>query len=100
MISLCVDGILYTSSSSTLLEEFKKEMMGTFSMTDLGKMSYFLGLEVRQGSSGIFISQRKYIEDLLKFMSMDHCKPVMTPMAVNETFQGGDDEEFIDPSLF
>lgn len=47
LIILYVDDIVYTSSSSTLLEQFKLDMMNTFNMSDMGLMSYFLGLEVK-----------------------------------------------------
>lgn len=79
-----MDDAIYTSSSPTLLEEFKVEMMSTFNMSDSGIMSYFLGLEVRQRSDGIFIGQRNYIEDLLHKLNMKQCKPMMIPMAMNE----------------
>ncbi|XP_039115181.1 uncharacterized mitochondrial protein AtMg00810-like [Dioscorea cayenensis subsp. rotundata] len=56
-------------------------------MTDLGLMSYFLGLEVKQNSEGVFISQQKYIDDLLVHMNMKLCKPVSTPLSVNEKLE-------------
>lgn len=84
MISLYVDDIVYTSSSPILIEEFKTKMMSTFNMSNLGMMNYFLELEVKKKSDGIFIRQRNYIEDLLHQLNMKQCKPVMTPMAVNE----------------
>lgn len=66
VISLYVDDIVYTSSSFEMLDEFKKEMMQTFSMTDLGEMGLFLGLEVKQRRDGIFLCQRSYIMNLLR----------------------------------
>lgn len=56
-------------------------------MTDLGKLNYFLGLQVTQRSDGIFITQKKYTEDLLKQYGMHQCKPEMTPMNANERLQ-------------
>lgn len=100
LISLYVDDIVYTSSSPTLLDEFKGEMMRMFNMSDLGLMSFFLGFEVKQSPDGIFICQRSYIEDLLKQLNMKQCKPMMTPMAVNEKFQKSGDELFEDSKLY
>jgi Reverse transcriptase (RNA-dependent DNA polymerase) len=42
-----------------MVEKFKEEMKREFELIDLGLMNYFLGLEVRQGLSGIFVSQEK-----------------------------------------
>ncbi|XP_039128913.1 uncharacterized mitochondrial protein AtMg00810-like [Dioscorea cayenensis subsp. rotundata] len=100
LISLYVDDIIYTSSSSVLLAQFKIDMMNTFKMTDLGLMSYFLGIEVKQNSEGFFISQQKYIEDLLVHMNMKLCKPVSTPLAVNEKLEEGDSDKFSDPGTY
>lgn len=47
-------------------------------------LHYFLGLEVRQGSDGIFISQRKYATELLQKFNMLNCNPSPTPMNMNE----------------
>lgn len=47
-------------------------------MTDLGLMKYFLGLEVRHGKSGIFVSQKGYAKDILKKNKMEECNSVAT----------------------
>ena len=52
-------------------------------MKDLGLMHYFLGLEVWQRLDDIFLSQGKYIVDVLKRFKMMDCKSMATPMAVN-----------------
>ncbi|XP_052185318.1 secreted RxLR effector protein 161-like [Diospyros lotus] len=75
--------MLVTGSNSRLIAEFKKEMEALFEMSDLGLMTYFLGMEITQSSTGIFISQRKYILDLLKKLKMKRCKSVATPLAKN-----------------
>ncbi|KAF8394012.1 hypothetical protein HHK36_020214 [Tetracentron sinense] len=53
-------------------------MLGHFEMTDMGLMSYFLGIEVVQTSDGIFISQKKYANDILKKFKIESCKPILT----------------------
>lgn len=53
-------------SRESIVAEFKDCMMKNFEMSDLGLLHYFLGLEVKQGIDGIFLSQRKYAIDLLK----------------------------------
>lgn len=59
VISLYVDDLLVTSSNVELIQQFKDDMMQVFEMTDLGEMSYFLGMQVKQNEGDIFISQRK-----------------------------------------
>jgi hypothetical protein len=51
-----------------------------FEMSLLGELSFFLGLQIRQRNQGIFISQTKYIREMLKRFGMEDCKPVITPM--------------------
>lgn len=54
---LYVDDMVYTDSSCQMEEMFKRSMMQTFEMSDLGSLHYFLGIEVVQDSLGIFIYQ-------------------------------------------
>ena len=75
-----------------MVEEFKGSMTKEFEMTDLGLMKYFLGLEVQQEETEIFISQEKYAKDILKRFKMDNCNPISTPMepgAKLSKFDGG-----------
>jgi hypothetical protein len=51
-------------------------------MSMIGELSYFLGLQVKQSSGGIFISQEKYLKEMLKKFQMEDSSPVSTPMVV------------------
>ncbi|KAK3019903.1 hypothetical protein RJ639_002952 [Escallonia herrerae] len=62
-----------------MFEEFKNSMMIEFDMSDLGMMHYFLGIEVVQSTNGIFISQKKYVGEILDRFQMKNCNPVSTP---------------------
>jgi hypothetical protein len=55
IVYVYVDELLVTGSYKTLIKEFKAEMLNVFEMTDLGLMSYFFGMEVKQSNGGIFI---------------------------------------------
>ncbi|KAK9101268.1 hypothetical protein Scep_024698 [Stephania cephalantha] len=100
IICLYVDDIIYTSSSSSLLNKFKSQMMHEFEMSDMGLLHYFLGLEVSQVEDGVFLSQRKYANDLLNKFGMSNCKPAATPMNLNEKLQLQDGAEMADAKLF
>ncbi|XP_074590043.1 secreted RxLR effector protein 161-like [Curcuma longa] len=74
--------------------------MEKFEMSDMGLLHYFLGLEVKQGVDGIFISQRKYATDLLKRFSLFNCNPATTPMNTNEKLQLEDGSEKANAKYF
>ena len=57
--SLYVDDFIFTESQSKMVEEFKKEMMKKYGMSDLGLLYYFLGIEIYQIEEEVFIYQRK-----------------------------------------
>ena len=49
-------------------------------MSLLGELSFFLGLQITQSNKGIFISQSKYMKEMLMEFGMEDCKPINTPM--------------------
>jgi len=55
-------------------------MQQEFEMSLLGELTYFLGLQVQQTKDGIFLSQTKYLKQILKKYGMEDYKPVCTPM--------------------
>lgn len=75
-MSIYVDDLLFTSDDEELLNEFKRNMKDEFDMTDLGKMRYFLGIEVIQKADGIFICQRKYAAELIERFEMENYNSV------------------------
>ncbi|CAL2258078.1 unnamed protein product [Prunus armeniaca] len=64
----------------SLRQQNEKSMMVEFYVTDLGKMRYFIGIEVIQGFDGIFISQRKYAQKVLERFNMAQCNLVLNPV--------------------
>ncbi|TXG46384.1 hypothetical protein EZV62_028112 [Acer yangbiense] len=79
IVCLYVDDLIYTGSDKDMFDVFKKSMMTEFDMSDLGLMHYYLGIEVNQSSAGIFISQKKYVQEVLNRFQMKNCNPVTTP---------------------
>ncbi|XP_047315864.1 uncharacterized mitochondrial protein AtMg00810-like [Impatiens glandulifera] len=92
--------LVYFGTNKAMVAEFKNQMMKEFEITDLGLMKYFLGIQVKQSPGKIFLAQEKYIEDLLKKFNMSQCKPLSTPMALNENFQVNDDGEKADSTSY
>lgn len=84
IVSVYVDDLLYTGNNEQILISFKESMQQEFDMTDLGRMKFFLGIEVHQLEHGIFICQRKYISDVLDRFGMGECKSVKTPMVAGQ----------------
>jgi hypothetical protein len=71
-------------------------MQNEFEMSLLGELSFFLGLQIRQRNQGIFISQTKYIIEMLKRFGMEDCKPVITPMQTSCKLSKDDDSKSTD----
>eukprot|EP00253_Pinus_taeda_P025597 PITA_25597 len=69
--------------SSRLIEDCKKNLATKFDMKDLGRMHYFLGLEVWQQKGEIFLGQGRYATEILKRVGMGDCRPMATPMITN-----------------
>ncbi|GKV07267.1 hypothetical protein SLEP1_g19063 [Rubroshorea leprosula] len=83
-----------------MIEDFKRSMMHEFEMTDLGLMSYFLGIEVMQREDGIFICQKRYASELLRRFHMHNCNPARTPVEVGtKLFKEGYDVR-VNPTFF
>ena len=80
LIEVYVDDIIFGSDDDRLSQKFAKDMQSEFEMSLLGELSFFLGLQIHQRNQGIFISQTKYIREMLKIFEMEDCKPVNTPM--------------------
>ncbi|CAL5327713.1 unnamed protein product [Camellia sinensis] len=83
-----------------MIEEFKQEMMQVFEMTDLGLMTYFLGLEVQQSQNEVFICQKKYAREILKKFQMEECKAINTPMGQKEKLSKEDGASKVDEGYY
>ena len=79
IIFFYVDYLLIIGSSKKEIASLKDEMNHAFSMTDLGLLSQFLGLEIAQSQHGIKVHQSKYALDLLNNFNMKYFKPSKTP---------------------
>jgi hypothetical protein len=78
-----VDDIIFRSTNKSTCEEFSRIMIQKFEMSMMGELKYFLGCQIKQLQDGTFISQTKYIQDILKKFGMKDGKPMKTPMGTN-----------------
>ncbi|XP_021996423.1 uncharacterized mitochondrial protein AtMg00810-like [Helianthus annuus] len=81
-VNLYVDDLIYTGNFEEMLQTFKGSMMQHFEMSDLGRMKFFLGIEVTQTTFGTHISQHKYAIEILKRFDMVDCNPVINPVVL------------------
>lgn len=75
-----VDDLIVTGNDLQAMEKAKEFLKSQFNMKDLGDLRYFLGIEVDRTEHGIFLSQRKYVTDLLREYNLLHCRPLKLPM--------------------
>eukprot|EP00253_Pinus_taeda_P033305 PITA_33305 len=91
---------LFLTGSSRLIGDCKKNLATEFDMKDLGRMHYFLGLEVWQQKGEIFLGQGRYATEILKRFGMEDCRPMATPMITNWKKIDASDDKDVDPTLY
>lgn len=74
-----VDDLVITGSCPSMIRSLTSHLHASFAVKDLGDLSYFLGIEVARCKEGLFLSQHKYVVELLQRHKMDGAKPLSTP---------------------
>ncbi|GKA24948.1 putative ribonuclease H-like domain-containing protein [Tanacetum coccineum] len=77
LVQVYVDDIIFGSTKKELCIEFEKLMHDKFQMSSIGELTFLLGLQVKQKEDGIFISQDKYVADILRKFSFTDDKTTM-----------------------
>jgi hypothetical protein len=75
-------------------------MIQKFEMSMLGELKYFLGFQIKQLQEGTFISQTKYIQDIVKKFGMKNGKPIKTPMGTNGHLDLDTGGKFVDQKVY
>ena len=97
---LYVDDIILTASSNALRCSIMSLLSSEFAMKDLGPLNYFLGIAVTRHKGGLFLSQRKYAEEIIDRAGMSTCKPSQTPVDTKPKVGATTSAFFDDPSLY
>ena len=92
-----MDDIVIISSDQDGIQKLKQHLFTHFQTKNLGKLKYFLGIEIAQSNVGVVLAQRKYALDILEETGMLDCKPVDTPMDPNVKLVPGQRESLGDP---
>jgi hypothetical protein len=75
-------------------------MSRKFEMSMIGELNFFLGFQIKQMDYETFVSQDKYLKDILKKFNMENCKPNKIPMATNAHLNLDMEDKPIDQSLY
>eukprot|EP00253_Pinus_taeda_P002979 PITA_02979 len=86
-----VDDIIFGSNEEDMSQSFALVMQKEFEMSLLGELTYFLGLQIQQKEEGIFLSQTKYLKQILKKYGMEDAKPVCIPMVTRCSLSANDE---------
>ena len=100
LLLLYVDDMIITGDDSEYIAFVKARLREQFLMTDLGPLRYFLGIEVSSTSDGFYISQEKYIQDLLARAALGDERTIETPMELHVQLRPTDGIPLSDPTRY
>ncbi|GJW98001.1 putative ribonuclease H-like domain-containing protein [Tanacetum coccineum] len=100
LVQVYVDDIIFGSTKRKLCTEFEKLMHKKFQISSMGELTFFLGLQVTQKDDGIFISQDKCVDEILKKFGFLTVKITSTPMEIKRFAQGLQQAEDVDVHLY
>ncbi|GKB36936.1 uncharacterized mitochondrial protein-like protein [Tanacetum coccineum] len=100
LVQVYVDDIIFGSTKKELCNAFKKLMHENFHMSSIGELTFFLGLQVQQKKDGIFISQYKYVVEILKKFRFTDVKTASTLMETQKPLLKDEDGEEVDVHMY
>nr|GEW95962.1 copia protein [Tanacetum cinerariifolium] len=100
LVQIYVDDIIFAASTLELCDLFANLLFSKFKMSMMGKISFFLGLQISQSPRGIFINQSKYALESLKKYGFESCDPVDTPMVKKSKLDEAKEGKAVDPSHY
>ncbi|GJZ95712.1 putative ribonuclease H-like domain-containing protein [Tanacetum coccineum] len=100
LVQVYVDDIIFGSTKKSWCDEFEALMKSIFQMSSMGELTFFLGLQVKQKTEGIFISQDKYVADMLKKFDLASVKTAITPMETKMALTKDEEADDVDVHLY
>ncbi|GJR97237.1 putative ribonuclease H-like domain-containing protein [Tanacetum coccineum] len=100
LVQIYVDDIIFGSTKKELCDEFEKLMKDKFQMSSMGELTFFLGLQVQQKKKGIFISQDKYVNEILRKFNYTDVKSASTPTDLEKPLVQDGDAADVDEHLY
>ncbi|XP_019099645.1 PREDICTED: uncharacterized protein LOC109132477 [Camelina sativa] len=100
VVAIYVDDLFVTGTSLRIIKQFKEDMSRRFEMSDLGKLTYYLGIEVIQGMDGIRIKQERYAQGILTDAGMGSCNSTYEPMEPGLSLSKAEKEKEIDATRY
>ncbi|GJW42871.1 putative ribonuclease H-like domain-containing protein [Tanacetum coccineum] len=100
LVQIYVDDIIFGSTRKEMCTEFEKMMHKRFQMSSMGELTFFLGLQVAQKDDGIFISQDKYVDEILKKFDFSIVKTASTPTETSKPLLKDTEAEDVDVHLY
>ncbi|XP_023769039.1 uncharacterized mitochondrial protein AtMg00810-like [Lactuca sativa] len=100
IVGVYVDDLIITGSNTNDVVEFKEQMKKEFEMSDLGLLSYYLGIEVSQKKWGISLRQTTYAKKILEQFGLLDCNPTTSPMEPKLKVKKDEDGEKVDPTEY
>nr|GEV51139.1 retrovirus-related Pol polyprotein from transposon TNT 1-94 [Tanacetum cinerariifolium] len=100
IVQIYFDDIIFGSTYQDMCDEFYKIMHDEFEMSMMGKLNFFLGLQIKQMEDGIFFNQSKYIKEMLKKFGLKDSKPMKTPMSSDTKLTKDEECESIDSTKY
>ncbi|KAI3719408.1 hypothetical protein L6452_20305 [Arctium lappa] len=100
LVQIYVDDIICGSTKDQMCRDFEELMHKSFKMSSMGELTFFLGLQVKQQKDGIFISQSKYVQDILDKYGLSDSKPASTSMETHKQITADLEGEDVDVHLY
>ena len=91
IIVVCVDDIIFGSNEESMSQNFSSIMQQEFEMSLVDELTYFFGLQVQQNKDGIFLSQTKYLKQILRKYNIEDSNPVYTLMVTGCSLSSNDE---------
>ncbi|GJT32748.1 putative ribonuclease H-like domain-containing protein [Tanacetum coccineum] len=95
-----IDDIIFGSTKKELCIKFETLMHDKFQMSSMGELTFFLGMQVKQKEDGIFISQDKYVADILRKFGFIDVRTASTPMDIEKPLLKDSDGDDVDVHLY